>query len=105
MISKQNCLLMVQIHLTRYVPKVHLAVCLDIIDMMNTGQGDDMKWNMMKNGPWPNSVIFVHEMLQSQIDIFTMMAVPALQRKQKEHGTEHFSACTQISRLWLQVCR
>lgn len=49
---------MVQIHFTRYVPKIH--VCWDIIDMKNTGEGDDMEWNIMKNVPWPNSVIFVH---------------------------------------------
>lgn len=51
---------MVQIRFTRYVPKIHLTVCLDITDMKNAGQGDDLKWNIMKNVPWPNSVIFVH---------------------------------------------
>lgn len=77
---------MVQIYFTRYVPKIHLTVCLDIIDMKNTCQGADMKWNIMKNVPWPNSVIFVHKMLQPQMDIFTVMVVPALQRKQTRTG-------------------
>lgn len=38
--------------------------------MKNTGQGDDMKWDIEKNEPWPNSVNFVHYILPPQMDSF-----------------------------------